>query len=367
MFRVPIDATLHDLVDRAADETPGSELRNEVRAFLHGSLDAATSFADWNARLVARLFAGSGLAVYTSESRTARLAARAVIEREVRDPLASTRLVNEAGARLAAADYERQVSKGETDCGFFIEFDGRRCKTVYQGGAFHVPAVDMRFTSDELLGVLAEQPERFSPNVALRCIVQQRLFPAAAYVAGPGEIAYWGQFKPLFEYHGLPMPVVYPRARCLLTTPKLNALRAKLGLDSSGTIDWTAPDELALRALRASANNPLTAAVQRRRAVVEDELRALERELDKAPVPVAALTERVADAFDRFEQMLVRGHGPVRNRAATSVPPVQCLRAVSQTAGAGLYNLFVPVRARLGPGSAHRARDRRRTLRPYRD
>ena len=55
----------------------------------------------------------------------------------------------------------------------------------------------------------------------------------AAYVAGPGEIAYWAQLRPLFEHFGVRMPVVYPRARCTLTTRKTNKILRQLGLNSS--------------------------------------------------------------------------------------------------------------------------------------
>ncbi|MCC6797903.1 MAG: bacillithiol biosynthesis cysteine-adding enzyme BshC [Candidatus Hydrogenedentes bacterium] len=305
MYRVPLDASVHDLVDRAADATPGSEYREEVRAFLHDSLSAASSLADWSARIIARLFAGSGLVIFTSECQSARKAARDIIEKEIREPLISTRLVNEAGTQLAALGYERQVSKGETDCGFFLDVHNRRCKVTYQDGMFHAPSVELRFTQDQLLGVLEEEPERFSPNVALRTVVQQRLFPTAAYVAGPGEIAYWGQFKPLFDLFNLQMPVVYPRAQCALTTSKLNKLKNKLGLDGAST-DWTSPDDLITQAMRSGASNPLVAAFQSRRASVELEMKALEAELAKAPVPAPTLTERVVTAFDNYERMLLR-------------------------------------------------------------
>ncbi len=305
MYRVPLDGSVHELVDRAADATPGSEFREEIRAFLHDSLSAALSLADWSARIVARLFAGSDLVVFTSECKPARLAARDIIEKEIRDPLISTRLVNEAGAQLAALGYERQVSKGETDCGFFLDVHNRRCKVTYQDGMFHAPAVELRFTQDELLGVLDEEPERFSPNVALRTIVQQRLFPVAAYVAGPGEIAYWGQFKPLFELLNLQMPVVYPRAQCVLTTAKLTKLKTKLGLNGAN-VDWTSPDDLITHAMRSGASNPLVAAFQNRRVSVEQEMKSLEADLAKAPVPAATLTERVTSAFDNYERMLLR-------------------------------------------------------------
>lgn len=306
MYRVPLDTSAHDLVDRAADSTPGSEFREDIRAFLHGSLDASSSLANWNARLIARLFAGSGLVIFTSELRSARFAATEVLKKEILDPLATTRLVNEAGARLSALNYEQQVAKGENECGFFLEVDGKRCKITFQDGGFFVPTAGLRFAPDELLGVLDAEPERFSPNVALRCIVQQRLFPVAAYVAGPGEIAYWGQFKPLFEYFDAPMPVVYPRAQCLLTTAKLNKLQSRLGLDAAHVVDWSAPDDIITRALRKSADNPFVTALQKRKSSIENELRGLEQDLAKAPVPAATLTDRVADAIESYERILMR-------------------------------------------------------------
>ena len=45
----------------------------------------------------------------------------------------------------------------------------------------------------------------------LRPLYQDALFPTAAYVAGPSEIAYFAQLAPVYERFGMPMPVVYPR------------------------------------------------------------------------------------------------------------------------------------------------------------
>ena len=66
-------------------------------------------------------------------------------------------------------------------------------------------------------------PERFSPNVLLRPIVQDALFPTVCYVAGPSELAYQGELGPVYEHFGVPQPLVAPRATATL----LDAAAAK--------------------------------------------------------------------------------------------------------------------------------------------
>jgi len=52
--------------------------------------------------------------------------------------------------------------------------------------------------------------------VLLRPIVQDTLFPTIAYVAGPNELAYLGQLKPVYAHFGVPMPLMVPRASATL-------------------------------------------------------------------------------------------------------------------------------------------------------
>ena len=74
-------------------------------------------------------------------------------------------------------------------------------------------------------------PENFSPNVLLRPLVQDHLFPTIAYVAGPSEIAYFAQIQVLYELFGRPMPVIWPRASLTFLEPETGAEMEAAGLE----------------------------------------------------------------------------------------------------------------------------------------
>ena len=58
-----------------------------------------------------------------------------------------------------------------------------------------------------------QSPESFSSSALLRPIIQDTLLPTAAIVGGPGELNYFAQLAPLYEFYDLPMPMLIPRAR----------------------------------------------------------------------------------------------------------------------------------------------------------
>ncbi len=273
MHRVPLSSSLHDCIDLAANAAPGSEYKEDVRAFLHQTLDNAISVADWFTVIMAGLFQDTPLLFFMPHLPTARRIAADIIRQEIQNPLESTRLLNEAGQRLEKLGYHAQVVKHPNECNFFLEMGDHRRKVLFESGHFVLPEENITASPEEMKSLLDLLPHRFSPNVALRCIVQQLLFPTAAYIGGPGEIAYWAQVRPLFEHFGQSMPTVYPRARAVLVSAKLNQLRQRFGFSIE---DCQRPEEELLeQALRRIAKTPTLDALRDRRAPVEDALRGL--------------------------------------------------------------------------------------------
>jgi bacillithiol biosynthesis cysteine-adding enzyme BshC len=78
--------------------------------------------------------------------------------------------------------------------------------------------------------VLNLQPEDYSPNVVLRPLYQQMILPNIAYVGGPGELAYWLEYKAMFDHHNIVFPILMPRNFALLSDEKTNSQLKKLDL-----------------------------------------------------------------------------------------------------------------------------------------
>jgi bacillithiol biosynthesis cysteine-adding enzyme BshC len=95
--------------------------------------------------------------------------------------------------------------------------DGTRELLTKQDGLFTTKR-GHRFTEAELLQQVETSPERFSNNVVSRPLMQDHLFPTLAYIAGPGEIAYWLQLRPLFHVFDWKMPLLIARLGAVLVS-----------------------------------------------------------------------------------------------------------------------------------------------------
>lgn len=104
-------------------------------------------------------------------------------------------------------DFHRQVMNGDSNL-FYLDKNGRN--KIHKAGDKWT-ANKHSWSEDELLNEIHVKPEKFSPNVFLRPVIQDKLLPTLGYVAGPGEIAYYGQMKDFYKEFELEMPPIFPR------------------------------------------------------------------------------------------------------------------------------------------------------------
>ncbi len=306
MYRVPVEPTLHTLIEQLSQAVPGSECASDIKSFLHDSLDKSSSFSEWTARILARLFRNTPLVIFESHLAEARRLAVSLMQKAIQAPLVAAEAANDAGKRLHALGYPWQVKKADNEACFCLEVAGKRRKVLFADEQCLLPEEQQTYTTAALSELLEQEPERFSPNALFRPVIQQYLFPATlAYVAGPGELAYWAQLKAVFAHFEQPEPVVYPRARAILIPPKEKQWLSRYHFSCD---DLLLPAETLLdRALRVETGNVDFPDITSYREQVDACLSRLQEELTPGTPPwdmTRRLREGLRNRMERIDRVL---------------------------------------------------------------
>ena len=161
------------------------------------------------------------------DARLKRLVAP-LVGQEIRRWPETLRALEQRSAELERAGFHVQVAP--TPVNLFVMGDGHRTPLDPTADGFVLRGSGQALTTADALGQLAEAPETWSPNVVLRPLVQDTLLPTAAYVAGPGEAAYFAQLGPVYRLFGVPMPVIEPRLSLTVVEPGINKILDRYGL-----------------------------------------------------------------------------------------------------------------------------------------
>ena len=178
--------------------------------------------------LVHELFGEEGLVVADMAKPAFKAAFRPIMEREIFDQV-SQPLVEKAQQALVDAGFSEQAHAREIN--LFYLSDGRRDRIVLDGQRYSVLDTDKAFNEAELREELRQHPERFSPNVVMRPLFQELIFPNLAYIGGGGELAYWLERKEQFAAFDLNFPMLIRRNSVLWIDGGNRKKIDKLGLD----------------------------------------------------------------------------------------------------------------------------------------
>ncbi len=267
--RLSLTDDISGSLDALAAVLPESEFRDEImselrKAYRPGA-GMATSFGQW----METVLGPHGLVVYDSSDPAAKPLARDAFVKEVSQPGNTARIAARAGEALVAKGYHAQATLADGTVSLF-HLNAERAAVRVDGNQAYIG--DRAVSLPDLIAEATSHPEHFSPNVLLRPLVQDTIFPTICYVAGPNELAYLGQLKDVYSHFGVPMPLMYQRATATLV--------------DSATLRFLTKYELPLTALRAQDEATLNHLLQSQLPpTVEQSLSAL----------AAVLTERMAD------------------------------------------------------------------------
>jgi bacillithiol biosynthesis cysteine-adding enzyme BshC len=94
---------------------------------------------------------------------------------------------------------------------FYHTDDGVRRAVRKKDGSYRVAGTKLDLMPDEIAKLATAEPQRFSPNVMLRPVVQDHLFPTVCYLGGAAEIAYFAQNSEVYRVLDRPVTTILHR------------------------------------------------------------------------------------------------------------------------------------------------------------
>jgi len=196
---------LKQFYEKLFKELRQTEFTESIKEICFNNFDSISSN---NAVIIKKLFQGQGLVVV--------------------EPKLLRNFSGELYKKIALCDEEINLSISSTgkDTGEFITRDyssnlfyqgnKKREKIPVENGYYILN--EKRISKSDFAGIVKNDPYSFSPNVAVRPVIQDSIFPCVCYVGGPGECSYFAQLKNVYKILETEMSVIYPRVSATLIT-----------------------------------------------------------------------------------------------------------------------------------------------------
>jgi bacillithiol biosynthesis cysteine-adding enzyme BshC len=298
---ITLDDTVLDALAELGQILPPTAFREDLLKGLRRAYAPGAGMADAFGQWLEQVLGNRGLVVYDSADAASKPLVSSVFARELSMPGQTVKLAAIAGSDLIARGYHAQVQPQDDSAALF-RIDGGRRAIRRQDGQFVVG--DERFPTDALLRQATERPTGFSPNVLLRPVVQDTIFPTVCYVAGPNELAYLGQLRGVYQHFGVPMPLMYSRASAtLLDSAALRFLtKYKLPLEALQAQDEAALNELLRAQIPPVIEESFSAASQ----TIEEQMQRL---IEAIPALDPTLEGATRSTLGRMQHDLQTLHG----------------------------------------------------------
>ncbi|MDX1671707.1 MAG: bacillithiol biosynthesis cysteine-adding enzyme BshC [Balneolaceae bacterium] len=222
---IVLDDRFEQFRSQVEEQLQVTDFTDRLWTLLDRCYQEGATFGEAFGKLMAELFSKHGLVFagsnFISIKRMGRDCLKAAVENA--EPLKEA-LENQS--TKIGSQFHQQAAVFDSNL-FYLDEEAGRTKVYKNESNWHTDQGG-EWSTEELLEDIEQRPERFSPNVFLRPVFQDRILPTLGYVGGPGEIAYYGQMKQVYELYELQMPIVFPRMSGTIVEPAIDRILDEL-------------------------------------------------------------------------------------------------------------------------------------------
>jgi bacillithiol synthase len=299
----------HRLVDAVFGHT-GAAVAPELRELARRCYSPEQTVGSAYIQLLRELLGGRGIAVVDGGHPEVLEQARPLMLHALERAGEIEQALTERGRLLDAAGYDSQVKHVPGLALVFSRENGRRRR---------VPIAEARQAHD------ADAHPLLSPNVLLRPLAERALMPTVAYVAGPGELAYFAQVDAVAAALDCDSAVAVPRWSGMIIEPHIQRILERYDLEPDDLLDPHAADmALARRSLPAAVREALAALRERVHEAVSQLEKAVHTDAQLPPTVFQGAERDILRRADRLERRIV---GNARRRDESTAHDIATARA----------------------------------------
>jgi len=300
---IKFDEILNEFLAKYEGSLRDSDFKNELVSKLKACYQVGKTFKQSFKELIYWLFDEYGLIIFDPQSPEVKSLLKPIFKKEVNDFSLHTQKLIQTSAKLEEL-YHAQVKVKPVN--LFYHTDDGRYSVEPVDDIFKLRRKRKQFTKEEILAEIENSPERFSPNVLLRPICQDYLFPTGFYIAGPSEISYFAQIIPLYDFYNIVTPIVYPRSSATLIEKNVSSGLDKYDLNMNDI--FLGLDELKEKVIAGLSENDIDKAFNE--ASTEIDLT-----FDRLKENLFAIDKTLVDASLRYREKIVSSIAELKSKA----------------------------------------------------
>lgn len=211
---VVLDDSINETLSEFYKLLPDTEFITDLKTLVEESYKPGIGYGEAFGRMMTLLLGEYGLIFLDPRDEKLKVLAAPLYSKAAKTAPEIANALAVRSKELEVSGYHAQVLVTEDSFPLFYHTeDGERFAMTRTGeGKYKVKDGADEFTVDELAELALRQPNRFSPNVTLRAVVQDYLLPTIAYYGGSAEIAYFAQTAEVYRLLERYVTTILPRA-----------------------------------------------------------------------------------------------------------------------------------------------------------
>lgn len=230
--RIGFDSSIAAVVEELFASLPETGFTDDLRRSVSAGYREGKDFGHAFGTFLSHLLGKFGLVIVDPLDSVVKKLAAPVYAEAIGSSGEIVKALVERSRELAESGYHAQVLVEDDYFPLFWHTDDgkRTALRRKRDGTVQIKGEKTSFDIARLIELAAESPERFSPGVMLRPVVQDYLFPTLCYFGGGAEIAYFAQNSEVYRIIERPVTPILHRQSFTVVEAKHSRTMEKYGL-----------------------------------------------------------------------------------------------------------------------------------------